>query len=79
MAIRVLIADDHEVVRCGMRNLIQQADDIEIVAEATTGAEAVEKTLSENPDVVLLDIRMPGGMASRPWGESSWISLNCPS
>ncbi len=61
MAIKVLIADDHEVVRCGMRNLIQQAEDIEIVAEATTGTEAVEKTLSGNPDVVLLDIRMSGG------------------
>jgi DNA-binding NarL/FixJ family response regulator len=61
MAIKVVIADDHEVVRCGMRNLIQKAGDIEILAEATTGSEAVEKTLNSNPDVVLLDIRMGGG------------------
>jgi DNA-binding NarL/FixJ family response regulator len=61
MAIKVVIADDHEVVLCGMRNLIQKADDIEIVAEATSGADAVEKTLRANPDVVLLDIRMAGG------------------
>jgi DNA-binding NarL/FixJ family response regulator len=61
MAIKVVIADDHEVVLCGMRNLIQNAGDIEIVAEATSGAEAVEKTLKTNPDVVLLDIRMAGG------------------
>ncbi len=61
MSIKVVIADDHEVVRCGMRNLIQSADDIEIIGEATSGAEAVEKTLSSDPDVVLLDIRMAGG------------------
>ncbi|MBW3597062.1 MAG: response regulator transcription factor [Planctomycetes bacterium] len=61
MAIKVVIADDHEVVRCGIRNLFKQADDIEIVAEATTGAEAVEKSLKGDPDVVLLDIRMAGG------------------
>jgi DNA-binding NarL/FixJ family response regulator len=61
MAIKVVIADDHEVVRSGIRSLFKQADDIEIVAEATSGAEAVEKTLSMDPDVVLLDIRMAGG------------------
>jgi DNA-binding NarL/FixJ family response regulator len=61
MAIKIVIADDHEVVRCGMRNLVQQTEDIEIVGEATSGTEAVEKTLSMNPDVVLLDIRMAGG------------------
>jgi DNA-binding NarL/FixJ family response regulator len=61
MAIKVVIADDHEVVRCGMRNLIQQAEDIEIVGEATTGSEAVEQAIKGSPDVVLLDIRMAGG------------------
>jgi DNA-binding NarL/FixJ family response regulator len=61
MAIKVVIADDHEVVRSGIRSMFKQADDIEIVAEATSGAEAVEKTLSMDPDVVLLDIRMAGG------------------
>ncbi len=61
MAIKIVIADGHEVVRCGMRNLVQQTEDIEIVGEATSGTEAVEKTLSMNPDVVLLDIRMAGG------------------
>ncbi len=60
MTIRLLIADDHEVVRCGLRNLIAGTE-IEIIAEATSGNEAVEKALSENPGVVLLDVRMPNG------------------
>jgi DNA-binding NarL/FixJ family response regulator len=55
-----LIADDHEVVRYGLRSLMADTD-IEIVGEATTGEEAIQMALERNPDVVLLDIRMPGG------------------
>lgn len=58
MSITVVVADDHEVVRSGLSNLLKGSD-IEIVDEACDGDEAVEKTLKHNPDVVLMDIRMP--------------------
>jgi DNA-binding NarL/FixJ family response regulator len=60
MSIRLLIADDHEVVRCGLRSLVADTE-IEIIAEATTGEEAVQRALQGDVDVVLLDIRMPEG------------------
>lgn len=58
MSIRVLVADDHEVVRRGLKTLFQDTD-IEIVAEASNGKEAVDRTMQHKPDVVLMDIRMP--------------------
>lgn len=58
MAIRVLIADDHEVIRWGLRELLKNTD-IEVIGEAATGAEAVQKTRELQPDVVILDIRFP--------------------
>lgn len=58
MSIRVLVADDHEVVRRGLKTLFQDTD-IEIVAEASNGKEAVDRTVQHKPDVVLMDIRMP--------------------
>lgn len=60
MSINVLIVDDHEVVRLGLASLFGDTD-IKVLAEATTGDEAVRVALKRNPDVVLLDIRMPGG------------------
>jgi DNA-binding NarL/FixJ family response regulator len=60
MSIRVLLADDQTLVRSGFRALLERADDIQVVAEATDGAEAVQRTREERPDVVLMDIRMPG-------------------
>jgi DNA-binding NarL/FixJ family response regulator len=60
MSIKLLIADDHEVVRAGLRALLAESD-IRIVGEASTGEEAVRLALKNEPDVVLLDIRMPGG------------------
>lgn len=56
---RVLIADDHTLVRSGIISLLT-ANDIEVVGEASNGFEAVEKTRSLNPDIVLMDIKMPG-------------------
>lgn len=58
--IRILIADDHEVVRMGIRALIQQHAHLRVVAEAATGEEAVEQALLHKPDVVVMDVRMPG-------------------
>jgi DNA-binding NarL/FixJ family response regulator len=57
--IRILIADDHPVFRDGLRVLLGTVEDCELVEEATTGEEAVARTAELQPDVVLMDIRMP--------------------
>jgi len=57
--IRVLLADDHELFRAGIRSLMQAFDGIEIVAEASNGREAVSLCKAHRPDVVLMDIVMP--------------------
>jgi DNA-binding NarL/FixJ family response regulator len=59
MTIRVLIADDHELVREGFRLILERQDDIEVVADVGSGAEAVAAAESLRPDVILMDIRMP--------------------
>jgi DNA-binding NarL/FixJ family response regulator len=56
---RVLIADDHGIVRSGLRLLLERQPDIEVVAEAADGAEARELALRERPDVAILDVKMP--------------------
>ncbi len=58
--IRVLIVDDHVIVREGLRALLEAQPDIEIVSEAASGEEAVNKTREVQPDIVLMDITMPG-------------------
>ncbi len=57
--IRVLLADDHALVRRGFRALIEELDGIQVVAEASDGREAIELTRTHRPDVVLMDIAMP--------------------
>ena len=59
MSIRVLVADDQSMVRAGFRMLLADEEDIEVVAEASNGLEAVEKASRYKPSVVLMDIRMP--------------------
>ena len=59
MTIRVLVADDQSMVRAGFRMLLSGEEDIEVVAEASNGIEAVEKAARFAPTVVLMDIRMP--------------------
>ena len=59
MTIRVLVADDQSMVRAGFRMLLAGEEDIEVVAEASNGLEAVDKTARFHPSVVLMDIRMP--------------------
>jgi DNA-binding NarL/FixJ family response regulator len=58
--IRVLLADDHPIVRRGIRSLLQTAPDIEVVAEAKSGQEALSMVSDLTPDVLLLDMEMPG-------------------
>ena len=60
MTIRVLIADDQELVRTGLRTILEAGGDIEVVAEAADGAHAIALARELRPDVCLLDIRMPG-------------------
>lgn len=58
--VRILIADDHSVVRAGLRALLEHHKQFHVVAEASTGEEAVLKAREYRPDVAVLDIRMPG-------------------
>jgi DNA-binding NarL/FixJ family response regulator len=58
--IRVLVADDHAAIRAGLTMILDGAPDIEVVAEASDGAAAVRKAAALRPDVVLMDVRMPG-------------------
>ena len=60
MTTRVVLADDQHLVRAGLRLAISRSADLEVVGEAATGAEAVRLVRELNPDVVLMDIRMPG-------------------
>ena len=57
--IRILIADDHGIVRSGLRMLIDRQPDMTVVAEANDGVDALERTQSEHPDVAVLDVSMP--------------------
>jgi DNA-binding NarL/FixJ family response regulator len=60
MTIRVLLVDDQALVRSGFRMILEAREDMEVVGEAEDGAEAVELTRALEPDVVLMDVRMPG-------------------
>lgn len=61
MNIRVALADDQQLIRAGFRALLEAEPDIDVVGEASTGADAVALVSKERPDVVLMDIRMPDG------------------
>ena len=60
MTIQVILADDQPLIRAGLRRLIEQTPGINVTGEAGTGAEAVQLTRDTGPDVVIMDIRMPG-------------------
>lgn len=73
--LRILLVDDHEVVRLGLKSLIERHAGFDVVAEAATQQEAVQNALTYNPDIVVMDIRLAGGsgieaceeiMAQRP-------------
>jgi DNA-binding NarL/FixJ family response regulator len=59
--IRILVVDDHPVVRDGVASPLDAADDLEVVGQAASGPEAVARTRQAEPDVVVMDLRMPGG------------------
>lgn len=61
MTLRIIIVDDHEVVRLGLRTLLERHPDFTVVGEAATAKEAVQKTLLLRPNVVVMDVRLPGG------------------
>ena len=60
MRTRLLLVDDHEVVRLGLRTLLEAEPDMEVVAEAGTADEALDKVARYRPDVVVMDVRLPG-------------------
>ena len=57
--IRVMLVDDHDVVRTGLKALLSVEEDMDVIAEATNGAEAIDKIPEVNPDVIVMDITMP--------------------
>jgi DNA-binding NarL/FixJ family response regulator len=61
MTIRVFLLDDHEIVRTGLRTLLESTDDLEVVGEAGTVAEALSRIPALRPDVAILDVRLPDG------------------
>jgi DNA-binding NarL/FixJ family response regulator len=61
MTVRIALLDDHEVVRAGLRELIDTEDDLEVVGEMGTAAEAVKRIPALRPDVAVLDVRLPDG------------------
>ena len=60
MSIRLLLADDQALIRAGFRMILEEAGDIDVVGEARDGAEAVRLARDLGPDVILMDVRMPG-------------------
>ena len=59
--IRLLLVDDHPVVRLGLRGMLDAEPDLTVIGEASSGPEGVERAVADRPDIVLMDLRMPGG------------------
>ncbi len=58
--VKVMIVDDHDLVRTGLRHILSQSDEFEVVAEAASGEDALREVRVNQPDVILLDVSMPG-------------------
>jgi two-component system, NarL family, response regulator NreC len=74
--IRILLADDHQVLRAGLKALLEAEPDMKVIGEASTGEEAVEKATFLKPDVVVMDLSMPGmgGLAATKLINESGVS-----
>ena len=57
--IKIMLVDDHEVVRTGLKSFLESQEGLEVIAEASSGTEALELSLEKRPDVVIMDISMP--------------------
>jgi DNA-binding NarL/FixJ family response regulator len=68
--VQILLADDHEVVRKGLRALLEAQPGWKVIAEALDGREAVEKAKDMHPDVAIVDIGCPASTASKPLAKS---------
>ncbi|RLD08176.1 MAG: DNA-binding response regulator, partial [Chloroflexota bacterium] len=66
---RILLVDDHEIVRLGLKSLLERHTKFQVVAEASTGNEAVQKVEQYLPDIVVMDIRLPGGSGVKACSE----------
>ncbi len=75
--VRVLLADDHAVVRAGIRQFLENSGKIQVVAEAGNGREAVELIGRDQPDVAVLDIQMPqmSGIEVTSWARTTYPAL----
>jgi len=71
MSIRIVIADDHEMFRNGLRALLATDDELEIIAEASTGQETFEILREKEADILILDLSMPGGMSGAQTAEAA--------
>ena len=77
--IRVLLADDHSIVRAGLRRLVEESQGMKVVAEAADGKEAIRLAHKMMPDVAVIDISMPGMDGWRLFNSFTLITRNCPS
>jgi len=79
LSIRVFILDDHEIVRTGLRSLFEAEDDFDVVGEAATTAEALDRIPPTHPDVALLDVRLPDGNGIEVCRQirSDWPEIAC--
>ncbi len=75
MAITVVLADDHVIVRNGIKALLESEEDIEVIGEASDGKEAVRVASNSGPDVIIMDIRMPGMNGIEAAREMNHLSL----
>ncbi len=71
---RILLVDDHAIVRLGLMALLNDQPDMEVVAEASTAAEAILAVEKSQPDVVLMDIRLPGMAVLKPRVDHGTVS-----